>query len=124
MELDLTGCAFTELPDSMTRHSNELQTLNLSDNILHELPDSFASYQSLTSLVLDNNRFKDFPEAVCLLRNLEILSISKTEISNISPQIVELDRLRRLALDSNDIREIPKSLVLMKTLEVFCDVFG
>lgn len=118
IDLDLTGCALQDLPCSMTRHAKELQTLNLSDNILHSLPDSFATFQALTSLVLDNNRFTEFPEEVCLLRNLEVLSVSKTEISEISPNIVDLDKLKKLALDSNDLQEIPKCLVLMKTLEV------
>ena len=118
VELDLAGCSFMDLPESLTTHSRELRALNLSDNILHTLPEWSTGFQNLTSLVLDNNRFREFPEEVCLLRSLEVLSISKTEISDISPQIVDLDRLKKLALDSNDIRELPKCLVLMKTLEV------
>lgn len=117
LELDLTSCSFQEIPDLFSRHAEELQILNLSDNLLYRLPEYMATFQNLRCLVMDNNRFKDFPEVVCMLKNLETLSISKTQIDSVPPQIADLKGLKRLVLDSNDIVELPKTLVLLTNLD-------
>ena len=114
--LDLSGCSFAAVPDLLSRHADNLETLNLSDNLLLGLPDYISMFQGLSSLVLDNNCLKEFPQEICLLKNLEELSISKTEIKCIPPEIVDMKGLKRFTMDSNDISELPKEFVLLTNL--------
>jgi len=55
IELDLTGASLVEVPPLLMRHANSLAALNLNDNALKTLPDSFADMKALHYLSLDNN---------------------------------------------------------------------
>jgi len=46
-ELDLSGCAISAVPQLLYRHARYLMALNLSDNLLTEVPDAFAELDEL-----------------------------------------------------------------------------
>lgn len=66
------------LPDEFLHSLTELETFNISDNQLTEIPETLRYATKLNTLILDDNPIeqiggqKSFPK----LKNLQILSIS------------------------------------------------
>jgi len=55
VELDLTGASLVEVPPLLMRHGDGLSALNMNDNALKTLPQTFAEIKNLRYLSLDNN---------------------------------------------------------------------
>lgn len=98
--LDVSDNAITSPPFHWPRSLIALLASNNLLDDLGELPDS------LTQLVVDNNRLTHFLEP--LAESLEMVDISKNLIVNISSQI--LPSLRKLRADHNLIQVLPEYL--------------
>ena len=118
VELDLSNASLNQIPKQLYRHAPYMQALNLGSNRLSELGQGMASLQALTTLTLDNNLFREFPEIICNLINLEVLQFSGNEIQWVPDQIGDLKKLKHLILAHNDLRGLPDSLTNLEHLEV------
>jgi len=82
--------------DVFPRVLSELQLLrflDLSDNMLTELPDSIARLQRLECLLLVFNRLEHLPDSLCSMINLHLLWLGS-------------NRLRRLPIDFGQLRNL------------------
>ncbi|KAL3266250.1 hypothetical protein HHI36_010430 [Cryptolaemus montrouzieri] len=133
-------------PENVFKFSN-LNTLDLSNNGLHILPDvlqfcplvsliaknnhltddslpkSFSQKGILKELNLSGNSLRHFPEQVCHLTNLKYLYLGGNKMSNISRNIYRLTNIQVLSFGGNEISDVPAVLGQLKNLQVLvlCD---
>ena len=124
--------------------SYELSTINLSQNNLKSLPDSFGSIRwfstiyltnnpleslpdifdssiknSLTILDLNNNRLQTFPDSFTQLSKLSYLYASNTgTITSLPDAFGDLQNLYYLNISGHDIHTLPDSFGSLKNLNV------
>ena len=64
-----------------------LDTVNLSDNYLENLPDEFGE-MPLISVWLSNNKFQEFPNCLTQLRRLGTLDIANNHIRSLPDRVI------------------------------------
>ncbi|MFO0763399.1 MAG: leucine-rich repeat domain-containing protein [Candidatus Gracilibacteria bacterium] len=125
--------------------SYELSTINLSQNNLKSLPDSFGSIRgfstiyltnnpleslpdifdssiknSLTILDISNNRLQKFPDSFTKLSKLSYLYASNTgTLTSLPGAFGDLQSLYYLDISGHDIHALPDSFGSLKNLSVF-----
>lgn len=93
-----------------------LQTLNLANNYLKELPTCIGELGRLTTLILAHNNFSEFPEIVTSLPSLTQLDVSSNQIPSIPDSICHLTQLERLNISRNPIAPLPNSFAQLTQL--------
>lgn len=103
-------------PEEILGLSDTLEILDLSGNLLSELPDSFARLENLRILFLSGNRFTEMPRVLGRMPNLEMVGFKSNAISHVSEDALP-ERLRWLILTDNRLRDLPASLGLRPRLQ-------
>ncbi|CAJ0580611.1 unnamed protein product, partial [Mesorhabditis spiculigera] len=132
--LDLHHNALEGLPKLLFRSSHRLRTVNLSANILRELPSpnplpdlnriqilkaamnelddrvisTISSMRRLKTLDLSDNHIRVFDDsALCTLTALEELNLSTNRLTSLSSLITALPALQILRVHSNHLTHLP-----------------
>jgi len=84
-----------------------LQVLDLHDNQLQALPDSFGELVHLTKLNISHNRFPSIPVPVFSLKDLRVLQANNNQIEEVGEGIGALVMLTTLDLANNKIKCLP-----------------
>ncbi|GGG17979.1 hypothetical protein GCM10011344_18270 [Dokdonia pacifica] len=71
----------------------------------------------IVSLNISNNNLTEIPVFVYELENLRFLWLENNKISNISSDIVKLKKLEKIGLDNTEIKELPSNFHELKNLE-------
>ncbi|TLX46524.1 protein kinase [Pseudoalteromonas phenolica] len=130
----------SEFPEEILSLSNTLEVLDLSNNLLSELPDSFVQLKNLKVLFLSFNQFKVFPDVLGKCINLDMVGFKSNQIESISETSLprnlrwliltdnrltqlphsfgQLSQLKKLALAGNKLASIPESFTQCKQLEL------
>ncbi len=95
-----------------------LEVLDLSANNITGLPASFSNLKNLKYLGLDNEWEEGcpvgdamgFPNVLCSLTNLEVLSMQGQSIDSVPASIGNLKKLRMLDLYGNQFLYLPESI--------------
>ncbi|KAJ3104110.1 hypothetical protein HDU97_009559 [Phlyctochytrium planicorne] len=102
--LDLQRTPLSSIPAELVKLT-ELESLNLSGNLLEQPSFSFLRYlQKLKVLILSANRFNlvEIPDWIRTLTNLEVLDLSSNSfVAPVSGKFVGLNKLKSLDLSSN-----------------------
>ena len=119
--LDFRASNLREVPDEVFSYP-DIQELNLTNNLISDLPKNFATLKSLRVLHLNMCSFDRIPECIFELKDLEELHMSANFLKQIDPRIAQLKKLRVLDLgngleNKNEITEIPEILFTMTSLE-------
>lgn len=99
----------------------EIGGINLSNSVvlssmkLKELPNDLP--KNLKNLILKDNRFRQFPDALINFQQLEYLDLSENRIREISPMLGNLTSLHYLDLSNNKIDKIPSSISNLQNLK-------
>jgi len=122
--LKLYGCAITgKICDelcSLTR----LETLELSNNTITDLPREIGSMQSLKELRVSSNSISAVPTGIENLRELTELDISNNMISALPANIGNLKKLKSLNAGGNrELKEVPLSLSNLYAMQKL-DLYG
>ena len=117
--LKLKSNQLTNLPDEI-EHLEELELLDVSENMLVELPKSLGNLKKLTHLYLGFNRlfFAPIPKELGKLNRLKLLDLSSNELCMLPDELSELSALVYLDISKNDFKEIPNSLIQLTSLQV------
>lgn len=101
-------------------HLQGLETLDLSENMLAELPRVIGNLTNLTHLYLASNRlfFAPIPKELGNLRRLKLLDLSSNELNTLPEEVSELTVLAYLDLSRNDFKEFPTGVVRLTSLQV------
>ena len=104
--LDLANNEITKLPDSWDLMTS-LKELNLSGNQLSSLPRAFCTgplVSSLRLLNLSSNLLLLLPNYFCCLSSLVILDISLNQLKALPPSLARLGQLRQLVASDNQLK--------------------
>lgn len=96
-----------------------LDYLDLSDNLLNELPNYFSNLTHLQTLMLKNNQFTSLPEFLNELL-LKRLYVSNNQILALNESIGN-GPLSYLDVSNNQLTTLPKTIANRDYLLVYCD---
>ncbi|MGB3136974.1 MAG: protein kinase, partial [Nodosilinea sp.] len=127
-------------PTEILDLADSLEVLDLSNNALATLPDSFAKLRNLRVAFFNNNNFEVVPEVLAQCPNLSMVGFKANQIAAVPaaalpPQtrwliltdnrlrslpetIGQLSHLQKLMLAGNQIRTLPESMAACQKLEL------
>ncbi|KAJ8912934.1 hypothetical protein NQ315_017265 [Exocentrus adspersus] len=107
--LDLSSNVLTNIPGKISMFQ-DLTVLNLQDNNLMTLPPELGNLTKLTKLSINHNKINSLPKELYKLTELKHLSISNNCLENISKEVVDLVMLDKLDISNNMIPELPSGI--------------
>jgi Leucine-rich repeat (LRR) protein len=84
------------LPESFGIVFSNLKELHLNNNNLSHLPSSLSEMKHLQVLNLSHNRFQEFPSVLQLVSSLEELSLYKNKLTTLPTWIITALKVRTL----------------------------
>lgn len=106
--LDLS-CGLSEFPREIFDLADSLETLNLTGNKLHSLPDDLHRLHRLQVLFCSDNQFSELPASIGRCEHLRIVGFKANQIRHV-PAAALPPRLRWLILTDNLIEQLPDEL--------------
>ncbi|KAI9284096.1 hypothetical protein BC943DRAFT_338368 [Umbelopsis sp. AD052] len=116
--VDLQACNLPAIPIFLYRHAARIEQLDVSKNLLIEIPIDFVQMcTSLRVLRLINNDYVMIPPSVRYIRSLEQLNISCNRLRELQhAQLDQLEHLTSLAAFNNYLDCLPPSFANFKHL--------
>jgi Leucine-rich repeat (LRR) protein len=114
--LNLSNNKFTYIPDGI-RKFKKLHHLNLAGNNISLLPSWIGQFHKLKSLDLENNKLRELPTLIEDLKELQILITANNKLTTLPSSIGKLERLVHLDINANLITSLPESLCKLKLLQ-------
>lgn len=106
--LDLAA-DLTEFPAEIFDLADSLEVLNLSDNLLSDLPQDLTRLHKLRIIFCSDNRFTHVPEVLGQCANLEMIGFKANQISHLSTKALP-PKLRWLILTDNRLQQLPAEI--------------
>ncbi|KAM6921192.1 leucine-rich repeat-containing protein 40 [Xenentodon cancila] len=95
----------------------QLTHIDLRNNQLSDLPAEMKNLSKLSSIILNYNRFKSFPEVLYEIVSLETVLLGNNQVCGLDPsRLMRLVRLSTLDLSNNDVLSVPPELGLCSSL--------
>ncbi|KAH8244675.1 hypothetical protein KR032_003689, partial [Drosophila birchii] len=123
--VDLSKCELMQIPDAVYHlmRNTELQTCNLSGNVLKSVSPKFSQKFSLiTDLNLSHNKLTRLPEELQSLTRLTKLNISENSFIVLPQVVFKLQSLTHLDAQHNAILEIDTEEAISSTCLVLVDL--
>lgn len=118
---DITKCwAILEISPQI-KNLKLLETLDLSVNVIRQVPIELTELKNLKSLIIDDNLGLSDINNIIKIESLEILSLNGCNISKLPDNIGQLKKLKKLGLIGNKISETEKKRI--KNALPNCDTF-
>lgn len=95
-----------------------METLVLSRNKLHDLPETIGLVTNMRLLKVSNNRLTSVPMELGALVNLTMLDLSWNALDHLPEELGCLAALRHCDLSHNQLQHLPSSIVLWKKLRL------
>ncbi len=106
----------TEFPREIFSLSDTLEVLDLSNNLLTDLPADLSRLTKLRILFCSNNQFTHLPEGLGVCDSLDMIGFKHNQISNVSENSLP-ENLRWLILTDNKITQLPEKIGELYRLE-------
>jgi hypothetical protein len=117
LTLSMEHVGLQRLGDDLMEGLTQLESLNLRNNDLSELPDGLFSLTSLKSLDLGGNQLTTLPPEVEQLRALEDLRLDHNNLGGTLPTtLYSLVQLHNLCLQGNRFTQIPAGISALRAL--------
>ncbi len=105
--LDVHKNILQSIPDSLCRTATGLlKYMDLSSNLLTELPPSIVTLSGLEYLLLADNQLVSLPEAMGDLFQLQCLQLNRNRLTRLPESAYDLTDLRQLNLEANPIEPL------------------
>ncbi|MFQ4135008.1 leucine-rich repeat-containing protein kinase family protein [Nodosilinea sp. PGN35] len=134
------AAGLTTFPEDILELADSLEVLDLSDNALTTLPDSFAQLHNLRVAFFNNNAFEVVPEVLAHCPKLSMVGFKSNQIATVPsgalpaatrwliltdnrlealPESMgQLPKLQKLMLAGNRLHALPESLANCQNLEL------
>ncbi|PSN14001.1 protein kinase [filamentous cyanobacterium CCT1] len=99
----------TTFPEEILELADSLEILDLSNNALTTLPDSFAKLHNLRVVFFNNNCFERVPEVLAQCPNLSMIGFKANQIATVPAESLP-PQTRWLILTDNRLRSLPESI--------------
>lgn len=100
--LALRECGLKKLPPSALDDGvGSFRTVDVTDNLLKELPDGLGAWAGLQNLLCARNQLQSLPGGVGQLANLKKLVLTDNRLAQLPQELVECGSLAILQLDNN-----------------------
>ncbi|MDN3612188.1 leucine-rich repeat-containing protein kinase family protein [Vibrio ostreicida] len=99
----------TQLPPEIITLADSLEILDVSDNLLTDLPQELRRLPKLKVIFASNNRFRHLPSILGQCARLEMVGFKNNQIVDVPNDALPL-QLRWLILTDNEINALPESL--------------
>lgn len=96
-------------PKELFKYTETLEILDLSNNLISEVPDEIVQFKKLRILFLSNNQFTVFPLILGQCRKLSMIGFKSNNIGFI-PEHAFPETLQWLILTNNCVESIPASI--------------
>lgn len=106
----------TEFPQELFTLTGSLEVLDLSDNLLSELPKDFGRFKQLKILFLSDNLFTELPSVIADCPKLEMIGFKANKIETVAENSLPLNT-RWLILTDNKISSLPNSMGTLEKLQ-------
>ncbi|XP_043286948.1 leucine-rich repeat-containing protein 59 [Venturia canescens] len=104
--LDLSCCDLEDVPVKEIATIKKGTHLDLSNNQIVRLPDTFVTLSHIVKLDLSKNLIEELPENIGELRQLKHLDLYSNKISRLPLSFAELKNLKWLDLKDNPLTEV------------------
>ncbi|RMD42755.1 hypothetical protein DV735_g2349, partial [Chaetothyriales sp. CBS 134920] len=105
--VDLSGCALSELPSQI----GELAHLTKQTNLVMGMLESGASLETHLRLFLGNNFLRQLPLSLLSLTNLRELSLRRNKLTSLPAGIRDLVNLEKLNVSGNKLSHLPFEVI-------------
>jgi Leucine-rich repeat (LRR) protein len=113
--INLSNCSVTSLAGISTSH--RLRHLIVRNHLMAQLPDDMATLtDTLESLDVSNGPLQELPKFICECSRLRALNVANTLLSQLPADIGHLVRLRALDLTRCPIGTLPESVRNMRVI--------
>jgi len=106
--LDLAA-DLTEFPLEIFDLADSLEVLNLSGNLLSDLPPDLSRLHKLRIIFCSDNRFTHVPEVLGQCAHLEMIGFKANQITHLSAKALP-SKLRWLILTDNRLQQLPAEI--------------
>ena len=114
-EISLCDNCITELPVNVC-HLN-LEKLDVADNPIDQLPESFLNFVNLKNLDLSSTNLEEIPSQVLDLSKIQRLAVKNNALENLPESWKKCINIKRLDLSENLLRALPESISQLQVLE-------
>lgn len=102
--LDVANNALTSMVESGAIELPSLQSLNVTDNRLTQMPE-MSGWTELDTLVMSGNRLASLPESIISLKKLRNVDLSRNDIKRLDERLGLMDNLTTIRIANNPLRE-------------------
>ncbi|GAB1370643.1 hypothetical protein MASR1M45_07040 [Candidatus Kapaibacterium sp.] len=113
--VSLVGRKLKSLPQSLP---SGLKSLILKNNRFRQFPDELTTFKKIEYLDLSENRIRDLSNSIGVLKNLHYLDLSNNKIQELPPSVINLQSLKELNLEGNKLKSLNYNLCGLKNLEI------
>jgi Leucine-rich repeat (LRR) protein len=121
--LKINNRGLADIPPSIDNHEtlSYLTILDLSSNLLCEIPKNIAFCIRLESADLSKNQIKKLGLVFDSLHHLRHLNVAKNCLRYVTEEeISSLRGLKTLILSQNRLTQLPSNFAMMESLETLC----
>ena len=104
------ACGLTQFPTEIFDLADTLETLDLSDNALSNLPSDLYRLKNLRILFCSSNQFTHLPEVLGECDNLSMIGFKANKISHIPESAIPSKTLRWFIVTDNALQILPSRL--------------
>ena len=115
--LNLSNNQIKHLNEDLFLKLNQLETLNLSHNLLENLPKFSPENKRLAILNLSHNQLETLQDFPIELENLSHIDLSSNQFTTFPDTLLQLNSLKFIIIDSNQLTEIPNQLSQLHKLK-------
>lgn len=102
-------CGLTHFPPEILSLADSLEVLDLSGNLLSELPDAFVQLRKLRIIFCSDNQFTELPEVLGSCPELSMIGFKANRIRTVPAKALP-PKLRWLTLTDNEIEALPEEI--------------
>ncbi|WP_337881076.1 protein kinase [Rheinheimera sp.] len=110
------SAALTTFPQQLVQYAGQLEQIDLSDNLLSDLPEELSCFVRLKRLFLTNNQFRQIPAVLAQCPQLEMISFKGNGLTEFAEGVLP-DSIRWLILTDNQLTALPADMGRYRQLQ-------